>query len=96
MCSSCCITCRAVGCISRSHTLVLSEEGDLFSFGRGEHGRLGIGSRVTSYVPVQVHISQDMHVRGALCTRSSRLVTRRLALRLSHRCRCCRASWLRR
>lgn len=45
-----------------SHTVVLDSAGDAYAFGRGDHGRLGFGRRVTSYVPITVHLHHEDEV----------------------------------
>lgn len=42
-----------------SHTCILSREGRVYTFGRGDHGRLGIASKANSYVPVMAHFQAD-------------------------------------
>ncbi len=49
--------------VSRSHTCILSREGRVYTFGRGDHGRLGIASKANSYVPVMAHFQADSLVR---------------------------------
>ena len=46
-----------------SHTVVLSADGKVYTFGRGDHGRLGIGSKANSYVPVVAHLAPSCDVR---------------------------------
>jgi alpha-tubulin suppressor-like RCC1 family protein len=35
----------------------------VYTFGRGDHGRLGIASKANSYVPVMAHFQADSLVR---------------------------------
>jgi hypothetical protein len=42
-----------------SHSLILSTAGEVYACGRGDHGRLGIGRRVTSYIPLAVHLHNE-------------------------------------
>jgi alpha-tubulin suppressor-like RCC1 family protein len=49
-----------------SHSLILSTGGDVYAFGRGDHGRLGIGRRVTSYIPLAVHLHNESVVRPSV------------------------------
>lgn len=44
---------RAVAC-GDAHTLVLTESGSLYSFGRNQNGQLGLGSTTDSLAPQQV------------------------------------------
>eukprot|EP00277_Geminigera_cryophila_P011434 CAMPEP_0179453810 /NCGR_PEP_ID=MMETSP0799-20121207/37713_1 /TAXON_ID=46947 /ORGANISM="Geminigera cryophila, Strain CCMP2564" /LENGTH=99 /DNA_ID=CAMNT_0021251139 /DNA_START=119 /DNA_END=415 /DNA_ORIENTATION=- len=52
----------AIGChsdwpIGGGHTVVVSEEGRLFTFGAGNEGQLGINAREFSMVPTEVSLA---------------------------------------
>ncbi|XP_008300642.1 probable E3 ubiquitin-protein ligase HERC3 [Stegastes partitus] len=55
--------CR-VAC-GRDHTLVLTDSGKVFSFGRGEQGQLGHGEKSHSSVPLPVQLPHDV-TNGAI------------------------------
>ncbi|KAI4366753.1 hypothetical protein MLD38_022588 [Melastoma candidum] len=40
-----------------THSVALTREGRMFSFGRGDHGRLGYGRKVTTGQPIEVPVS---------------------------------------
>lgn len=39
-----------------THSVALTHDGQIFSFGRGDHGRLGYGRKVTTGQPMEVPI----------------------------------------
>ncbi|KOM56051.1 hypothetical protein LR48_Vigan10g194300 [Vigna angularis] len=40
-----------------THSVALTRDGRMFSFGRGDHGRLGYGRKVTTGQPMEVPIN---------------------------------------
>jgi alpha-tubulin suppressor-like RCC1 family protein len=55
-----------------SHSLALSEAGEIYSFGRGEEGQLGHGNTVRQLTPLLVAAQQSVRVStvAAGCTHS--------------------------
>lgn len=54
-----------------THSVALTRDGRMFSFGRGDHGRLGYGRKVTTGHPAQVPIDipppTDLNGEGSWC-----------------------------
>jgi hypothetical protein len=67
-CCCCCCCCMPslllqVAC-GDTHTLVCTEAGELFTFGRNQNGQLGLGDTCDVLAPRRV---TDLQVRGAWC-----------------------------
>lgn len=56
-------TVAAVAC-GDTHTLVATDEGELFTFGRNSNGQLGLGSMVDSLIPQKVEALAGKKVTG--------------------------------
>lgn len=49
------------------HTVVLSEDGDVYTWGRGDDGRLGHGDNGWKYVPRLVDVVRSKNIRQVTC-----------------------------
>lgn len=56
------LTCYSIKQISSAdfHTLILTNDGKIFSFGFGKYGRLGNGNEKNSYKPILIHTSEEV------------------------------------
>nr|XP_028563298.1 serine/threonine-protein kinase Nek8 isoform X2 [Podarcis muralis] len=50
-----------------SHVLAVSNEGEIFAWGRGDNGRLGLGTQESHNSPQQVSIPPDHEAQKVLC-----------------------------
>jgi|JI10StandDraft_1071094.scaffolds.fasta_scaffold977334_1 alpha-tubulin suppressor-like RCC1 family protein len=46
-------------CCSKNSTFAVLESGDLYSWGSGKHGALGIGSEADQFTPSKVSVSRE-------------------------------------
>ena len=56
------------------HTLMWSDEGELFACGKGEYGRLGLGHEASVCEPALVHIGENVKVKSASAGGSHSLI----------------------
>lgn len=49
------------------HTAAVSENGDLYTWGAGEQGALGLGSTETQWVPARVNLSHELSASNVSC-----------------------------
>jgi len=64
--SLCNVKIKLVAC-GDSHTMVITGEGDVFSFGRNQNGQLGLGSRIDCMVPKLVSDLKGQPVESIAC-----------------------------
>ncbi|XP_031429352.1 serine/threonine-protein kinase Nek8 isoform X1 [Clupea harengus] len=50
-----------------SHILAVTNEGEVFSWGRGDNGRLGLGNQDSHNSPQQVSVAADFEAQNVLC-----------------------------
>lgn len=60
------------GCVS-AHSVIVTEDGKAMTFGRNEHGQLGINSTVTTIKPTLVSELENFNIIGAACGRNHTL-----------------------
>ncbi|XP_032222416.2 ultraviolet-B receptor UVR8 isoform X3 [Nematostella vectensis] len=62
--------CVHVAC-GDSHTAVVTDGGEIFTWGRGKGGRLGHGDNLNRHLPTEIEIGMEgKHVRGVSCGRA--------------------------
>lgn len=49
------------------HSAVVCKNGEVYSWGIGEYGALGTGSRNTEWAPTRMSIGQDVKARNVSC-----------------------------
>lgn len=64
--SLCNIKIKMVAC-GDSHTMVVTGDGEVFSFGRNQNGQLGLGSRIDSMVPTKIGDLSGHSVESVAC-----------------------------
>eukprot|EP01120_Amphizonella_sp_Union-15-10_P015595 TRINITY_DN8059_c0_g1_i1.p1 TRINITY_DN8059_c0_g1~~TRINITY_DN8059_c0_g1_i1.p1 ORF type:complete len:544 (+),score=83.19 TRINITY_DN8059_c0_g1_i1:76-1707(+) len=69
---------RAImGCCGGFHTAIITNKGELYTFGRGQHGQLGDNSNVNRLTPVLVNFFKDQKVIKVSCGNSHTLAATR-------------------
>jgi len=64
--SLCDVKIKMVAC-GDSHTMVVTGDGSVFSFGRNQNGQLGLGSKIDSMLPTQIMDLKDHQVESIAC-----------------------------
>ncbi|XP_053130974.1 serine/threonine-protein kinase Nek8 isoform X2 [Hemicordylus capensis] len=57
-----------------SHVLAVSNEGEVFAWGRGDNGRLGLGTQESHNAPQQVPVPPDHEAQKVLCGIDSSMI----------------------